>query len=48
MDLGRDQNKKLVELLSKMEKRANDKAQREEQLEEQCLSLKEALNMMTV
>ena len=34
METGRDQNKKLVELLGKMEKRANEKAQREEQLEE--------------
>ena len=31
-----------------MEKKCNDKASREEELEEQCLQLKEALSMMNV
>jgi hypothetical protein len=44
---GREQNRKLVELLQKMERKCTDKAAREEQLEEQVLQLKEALGVMT-
>ncbi|CDW85473.1 UNKNOWN [Stylonychia lemnae] len=47
-DNSKDQNKKLVELFNKLEKKLNDKVTREEQLEEECLSLKESLQMMTV
>ena len=34
VEVGKDQNRKLVELLQKMEKKVNDKTMREEQLEE--------------
>ncbi len=36
-----------MELLNKMEKKCNDKAQREEQLEEECLQLREQLSLMS-
>lgn len=47
-DVSRDQNKKLVELLGKLEKKCNEKALREEQLEEECLHLKEQMKLMAV
>ena len=46
-ELSKDQNRKLVELLQKMERKVAEKTVREEQLEEQVITLKESLNMMT-
>ena len=46
-ELSKDQNRKLVELLQKMERKVAEKAVREEQLEEQVITLKESLGMMT-
>ena len=37
----------MVELIQKMERKVNEKTMREEQLEEQVLSLQESLQMMT-
>ena len=46
-ELSKEQNRKLVELLQKMERKVAEKAVREEQLEEQVITLKESLGMMT-
>ena len=46
-DLSKEQNKKLVELLQRMEKKINDKANREEELEEQNLQLKEMTKLLS-
>eukprot|EP00347_Sterkiella_histriomuscorum_P004077 403361833 len=45
-DNSKDQNKKLVELFNKLEKKLNDKCIREEQLEEECLQLREQMQLM--
>ena len=47
-DLSKEQNKKLVELLQRMEHKINDKNSREEELEEQNLQLKEMTKLMSV
>ena len=47
-DLSKEQNKKLVELLQRMERKINDKNSREEELEEQNLQLKEMTKLMSV
>ena len=46
-DLSKDQNKKLVELLQRMERKITDKSNREEELEEQNLQLKEMTKLMS-
>ena len=46
-DLSKEQNKKLVELLQRMERKITDKSNREEELEEQNLQLKEMTKLMS-
>ena len=46
-DLSKEQNKKLVELLQRMERKITDKNNREEELEEQNLQLREMTKLMT-
>lgn len=46
-DVSKDQNKKLVELLQRMERKITDKSNREEELEEQNLQLKEMTKIMS-
>ena len=46
-DLSKEQNKKLVELLQRMERKISDKNNREEELEEQNLQLREMTKLMT-
>ena len=46
--MSKEQNKKLVELLQRMERKIYDKNSREEELEEQNLQLKEMTKLMSV
>lgn len=45
-DLSRDQNKKLVELLQRMERKLLDKTQESERLEEENIGLREVTKLM--
>ena len=44
--MSKEQNKKLIELLHKMEKKTQEKAEREAALEEECLTLRENVTLM--
>jgi hypothetical protein len=45
-DLAKEQSKKLVELLQRMERKSSEKADREEALEEENLNLREVTKLM--